>query len=79
MGRTFAKVKASAKLAQEKDKPFFKDDNVSLTTLTEKKKIVGFEVCYKNGKPNKFMVGTGGHSTILKAFQAAEKFLQSQK
>lgn len=86
---TFGKAGAMAqakKVAESADKWFFIDDNVGIKCLTNhpvNKKIIGWEFKWKNEEPVKFMVKSKafptGHATILKAFQAGEKYLNSKK
>jgi hypothetical protein len=89
MAMTFGKAGAMAKakqLAESADKWFFIDDNVGLKCLTNhpvNKKIIGWEVRWKNEESVKFMVKSkefpNGHATILKAYQAVEKYLDGKK
>lgn len=61
------------------DRPFYIDDNISVTLLTEKdgKKIMGFEGSWKGGSRVQFLRVKYGN--ILKAFKAMEEFFNKKK
>jgi hypothetical protein len=89
MAMTFGKAGRLAALnaAQKQANTwFFIDDNVGLKVITNEptnKKIIGFEFKWRQEDPVKFMVKGSAHpkgfSTILKAFQAGEKYLEGKK
>jgi len=80
MPHTFSKAARMAQTIKDTDKPFYIDDNVGITVLTNSpagKKIIGFEVQWKKEPPERFMVSK--FNTILRAFKAAEKFVNDKK